>query len=155
MKLELWIRAPLAALAIVLAGVTDAYSSGCVVNASSIVFGSYRPLDPGDLVSAGTISYTCTGVRGRVTIALNRGDSNSEGERSMSQGDKRLGYQLYLDPTGSAPWGDGTDGTQVYVASGGASDGTTIRLTVYGKVRSRQDVTAGEYMDMVTVNLTY
>jgi spore coat protein U-like protein len=154
MMVARWIRVPLAALAIVLAGATNAFSIGCVVNSSPIAFGSYRSLHSGDLVSVGTISYICTGVRGRITIALNRGDSDSVSERSMFHGDKRLIYDLYLDPTGSAPWGDGTGGTQVYVANG-PSNGAIVRLTVYGRVPARQDISAGEYRDMVTVDLNY
>ena len=46
--------------------------------------------------SDGTISYTCTGIRGRVTIALTR-ESNSEGERSMLQGDKHLSLNPKLN----------------------------------------------------------
>src|ERR1700724_1644875 len=99
MKIAQWICAPLGVLAIVLASAPDASAFGCVVNATPIAFGSYRSLHAGDLVSLGTISYTCTGVRGRVTIALNRGNSDSVRGRSMHHGNGTLIYSLYLDPT--------------------------------------------------------
>ena len=70
------------------------------------------------------------------------------------QGNNRLTYNLYLDPTGFVPWGDGSGGTQVYVANG-PSSGTTVRLMVYGKVQLRQNVAAGDYHDMVTVILMF
>jgi spore coat protein U-like protein len=157
MKLARWISALIAliaALTLILAVTRDASAFGCAVGATSIDFGSYRALRPGDLVSLGTISYSCTGTRGRISIALSQGSAESVRLRSMSQGAKTLSYNLYLDPTGSSIWGDGTDGSQVYVARGSA-DGVTVRLTVYGKVPPRQDVPAGEYRDAVTVNLNF
>src|SRR5579862_7265024 len=96
------ICALLAALAILAASGGDARAFGCVVNATTIDFGSYRPLHAGDLVSTGAISYTCTGVRGRISIALNQGNSESMIGRNMRQGAKSLIYNLYLDPTGSS-----------------------------------------------------
>lgn len=154
MSFARWISAMLAALTLLLAIARDASAFGCAVNATSIAFGSYRSLRPGDLVSLGTISYTCTGTRGRISIALSQGSGQSVSLRSMRQGAKSLSYNLYLDPTGTSIWGDGTDGSQVYVARGSA-DGVTVRLMVYGKVPPRQDVPAGEYRDAVTVNLNF
>jgi len=144
----------LAALAILLAGAGNACAFGCVINATSITFGDYRSLHPGDLVSTGAISYTCTGVRGRISIALDQGNSPSVRKRRMREGAKSLTYNLYLDPVGSSVWGDGTDGSQVYVARG-STDGATVRLIVYGKVPPRQDVSAGAYHDAITVNLIF
>ena len=154
MKLARWIRALLAALTLMLAVASDAYAFGCAVNATSIAFGSYRELHPGDLFSLGTISYSCTGTRGRISIALSQGSAQSVRMRSMRHDAKSLSYNLYLDAAGSSIWGDGTDGSQVYVARSSA-DGVTVRLTVYGKVPPEQDVPAGDYRDAVTVNLNF
>jgi spore coat protein U-like protein len=153
-KLARLICAMLAALMVMLAVTRDASAFGCAVSATSIDFGNYRALRPGDLVSLGTISYSCTGTRGRISIALSQGSAESVRLRSMRQGAKTLSYNLYLDPTGSSIWGDGTDGSQVYVARGSA-DGVTVRLTVYGKVPPRQDVSVGDYRDSIMVNLNF
>jgi spore coat protein U-like protein len=149
-----WTSALLAALTLMLAVARDASAFGCAISATSIDFGSYRALRPGDLVSLGTISYSCTGTRGRISIALSQGSAQSVSLRSMRQGAKSLSYNLYLDPTGSSIWGDGTDGSQVYIARGSA-DGVTVRLTVYGKVPPLQDASVGEYRDSVMVILNF
>jgi spore coat protein U-like protein len=137
-------------LAILLAGANGAWALGCVVSATPIVFGTYRPLHPSDAVSIATITYTCSGVRGRVRIGLSRGDSGSFGIRVMHQGDKMLEYNLFMDPTGTIVWGDGTGGSQVNTTDR-LANGSSINLIVYGRIHAGQPAATGLYRDNIFV----
>jgi spore coat protein U-like protein len=144
------IRTATTSLAILLAGANGAWALGCVVSATPIVFGTYRPLHPSDAVSIATITYTCSGVRGRVRIGLSRGDSGSFGIRVMHQGDKMLEYNLFMDPTGTIVWGDGTGGSQVNTTDRPAN-GSSINLIVYGRIHAGQPAATGLYRDNIFV----
>jgi spore coat protein U-like protein len=127
------------------------WTLGCTTRATPIAFGIYQPLLGTDAVSVSTITYTCSGVKGRVRIGLSSGDSGSFNARVMNQEGKKLEYNLYLDPTGLSVWGDGTGGSQVYTANNPA-DGAVVNLIVYGRVQAgQQAVTAGIYHDSVSV----
>jgi spore coat protein U-like protein len=129
-------------LAILLGGANGAWALGCVVSATPIAFGTYRPLHPSHAVSVATITYTCSGVRGRVRIGLSRGDSGSFGIRVMHQGDKMLEYNLFMDLTGTIVRGDGTVGSQVYTTDRPAN-GSSINLIVYGRIQAGQPAATG------------
>ncbi len=68
----------------------------------------------------------------------------------MHLGNKRLEYNLYLDPTGVSIWGDGSGGSQVYITSN-PPNGAPVNLTVYGRIQARQGAPAGMYRDNVFV----
>jgi spore coat protein U-like protein len=143
------IRTATTVLAILLGGANGAWALGCVVSATPIAFGTYRALHPSDAVSVATITYTCSGVRGRVRIGLSRGDSGSFGIR-VHQGDKILEYNLFMDPTGTIVWGDGTGGSQVYTTDRRAN-GSSINLIVYGRIQAGQPAATGLYRDNILV----
>jgi spore coat protein U-like protein len=128
------------------------WAMGCVASATPIVFGTYQPLHPADAVSVSTITYTCTGVKGRVRIGLGRGDSGSFARRVMHNGSRKLGYNLYLDATGVSIWGDGSGGSQVYIANGPVN-GAPVSLTVYGRIQARQDAPSGMYRDSIFITI--
>jgi spore coat protein U-like protein len=61
-----------------------------------------------------------------------------------------VSYQLFLDPSHTVPWGDGTAGTQEATVSG--SSGT---LAIYGRIPPGQRARAGEYSDAVTIVVSF
>lgn len=140
----------LLAAAILLGAPTQCWASGCIASATPIAFGTYQPLHPADAVSVSTITYSCTGVKGRVRVSLSRGESGAFLRRVMHLGNKRLEYNLYLDPTGVSIWGDGSGGSQVYITSN-PPNGASVNLTVYGRIQARQGAPAGMYRDNVFV----
>jgi spore coat protein U-like protein len=142
--------AALLAAAILMGAPTHCWASGCMASATPIAFGAYQPLHPADAVSVSTITYSCTGVKGRVRISLSRGESGTFARRVMHLGNKRLEYNLYLDPTGVSIWGDGSGGSQVYITSD-PTNGAPVNLTVYGRIEARQGAPAGMYRDNVFV----
>ncbi len=138
--------------AVLLIAAGKASGSGCVASATGIAFGTYQPLHPADTVSVSMITYSCTGVKGRVRIALSRGESGTFARRIMHQGNRKLEYNLYLDATGTSIWGDGSGGSQIYVANG-PPDGAPVNLIVYGRVQARQDASSGLYRDIIFVTI--
>jgi spore coat protein U-like protein len=131
-----------------------AFASGCEINASPIVFGSYDSIHTADLVTVGTLTLSCSGVHGPVKIELTAGDSHNFRQRVMHLGNSQLGYNLYIDATATSVWGDGSAGSQAYTIAAPA-DGAVVRVAVYGRAQSRQDAIAGAYRDNVSVTLTF
>jgi spore coat protein U-like protein len=129
-----------------------AWAGGCVASATPIAFGTYQALHPEDGVSVSTITYSCTGVKGRVRIGLSRGDSGNFVRRVMHQGNRKLEYNLYMDATMVSIWGDGSGGSQLYIASAPANN-APVTLTVYGRINARQDAHSGMYQDDVFVTI--
>ena len=142
--------AALMALAILLGVPSYCRAAGCIASATPVAFGTYHPLHSADAVSVSTITYSCTGVKGRVRISLSRGESGTFARRIMHLGNKRLEYNLYLDPTGVSISGDGSGGSQVYLTSN-PPNGAPVNLTVYGRIGARQGAPAGMYRDNVFV----
>jgi spore coat protein U-like protein len=139
--------------AMILLGAADrAFALGCVASATPIAFGIYQPLHPNDGVSVSTITYSCTGVKGRVRIGLSRGDSGNFARRVMHQGNHKLEYNLYMDATLVSVWGDGSGGSQVYIANAPANN-TPVSLIVYGRINARQDAHSGMYQDNIFVTI--
>jgi spore coat protein U-like protein len=136
------------AAVLMLASANHARAGGCVIDASSISFGEYNPLSANEVPTVGSISYTCVNASGTVSIALTQGDSSSFHQRVMRAGGKRLAYNLYLDPAGTRVWGDGSRGTETYVAPA-PRDGQRVTVYVYGRMRPRQGVPSGDYRDSV------
>ena len=133
---------------------TRAFAAGCEVSASPILFGNYDSIHAADLVTVGTLTLRCSGVRGLVKLELTAGDSQNFRQRVMHLGTNQLGYNLYLDATATNVWGDGSAGSQVFTTAA-PSDGAVVRAAVYGRIQSRQDSTAGAYRDSVSVRLIF
>jgi spore coat protein U-like protein len=116
-----------------------------------IVFGSYDPFAPGDLVVTGSITHQCPNSR-PPRISLGTGNSASFTPRELwlagSGGFEILQYDLCLDLQCTMVWGDGSPGTHEYVATTGRAT-----VTVYGRVRAGQDPVVGSYGDTVTVTI--
>jgi spore coat protein U-like protein len=135
----------------------------CTVSATSVVFGSYTPMQPGPLIGTGTITTICTvnSHRNSITVDLSGGTSGSFATRTMTTTvgttTYPLNYNLYLDAADTTIWGDGTGGSQVdtvTITRHGNNNTITTSLTVYGAVAAGQDPAPGIYSDgiIVTVN---
>ena len=82
-----------------------------------------------------------------VTVKLDPGQNTGGGfhprKLFSAESGKGLHYNLYIDPTNTRVWGDGTDNTHVQTRLG--------RLIIYGHIPGRQIVPPGLYTDKVTV----
>ena len=146
--------AALGAAAALWARPAGAQGQSCqVTSVVGIAFGNYDPFAPGDLLVAGSITHRCPPSR-LPRISLGTGNGASFTPRQMwrlgSGGTEILQYDLCLDVQCTMIWGDGSPGTQEYVA-------TTSRATVpvYGRVRAGQDPVVGSYSDTVVVTVLF
>jgi spore coat protein U-like protein len=120
----------------------------CAITPQGVNFGSYGPLNPQPLDSAGNISVQCDGET-TFTLSLDRG-AGSYSARQMSSGANVLEYNLYTDPSRVIVWGDGSAGTDTVSATA-----TAAEKPIYGRITPRQNVPVGSYADVITVTLTY
>jgi spore coat protein U-like protein len=150
----------LAGAAVLLASAA-ARSETCTVSAGGVAFGVYDPLAVAPLDSTGTVQVTCTSSPPpRVTyeVQLDAGQAGSFAPRAMTSGADQLTYNLYIDAARGAVWGDGTGGTAVVTADYNLTppgSTQTDTYTVYGRAPAGQVVTAGSYLDTITVTLIF
>ncbi len=116
----------------------------CMVSASPMDFGKYSAIDSEWVVSAGTISYTCTGpLPAGIKIAIGRNDAGGDVKRVMRGGGAKLAYFLTLDPRGSVPWGDGSGGSTIYYNAHPPRN-RTVTIQVYGRIPPGERVPANQ-----------
>jgi spore coat protein U-like protein len=133
---------------------SDAHAQACTISATSVNFGNYNVFNGSDTDSTGTVTYRCNGSAHNITIGLTQGASASFNQRQMQKGSEALTYNLFIDAARSLVWGDGTSGTSVYQI-GNPPNNTNVNLTVYGRVTSGQDVSAGTFSDTVTAVINF
>ncbi|NMC75269.1 MAG: spore coat protein U domain-containing protein [Geobacteraceae bacterium] len=128
----------------------------CDVSATHISFGAYDVFSPSPLDTTGTITVECNIKENEkrpmpVTVAISKGGSNSFFPRKMqrSGGGAPMNYNLYLDPSRSNIWGDGSNNTSVF--TGNVVRNETKILTIYGRIPARQNLAAGPYSDSPVV----
>jgi spore coat protein U-like protein len=120
----------------------------CSINVTSISFGEYDVFSTLAADITGSLSVSCDADT-PFQIALGAG-AGSFTAREMRNGPNVLIYNLYTDPTRLSIWGDGSPGTNLLSTSG-----TGATYTVYGRIPARQNVSAGNYSDTITVTLTF
>ena len=126
----------------------------CSVSATSVSFGVFRL---GDIAqSTGEITILCFGNEGEtVDVALSSGQSNDYGQRFMTHGRFRMLYNLYTDFLHLFVWGDGSRGTRIQRVRLRPSPVDVETLTVYGQIPRQTLTAAGDYLDQITVTVTY
>jgi spore coat protein U-like protein len=145
------LRAPLLALALLLlpAGPARAALTCTATVTGGIVFGTYDVFAPAPLTSTGRIRLNCPkGLTAQ--IFLSAGNSADFTWRELRSPDGALRYNVYQDPGWSVVWGDGSDGSSVYVSTGG-----NAQLVLYGRIPAGQDVPDGTYSDALTLTLFF
>lgn len=129
-------------------------AAACSVATSGINFGSYDVfvLTPSD--SVGNITVSCNSNE---QVTINIGSSPTSGGfsprqmRHVSLPDK-LDYNLYLDTPHTMIWGDGTLGTQTITAK--VKKDEPWNVPFYGRIPAQQDVTVGNYSEVLAVTIT-
>jgi spore coat protein U-like protein len=117
-----------------------------------VAFGTYDPLQSGNLDATGMLRMKCSPVANNVSVRLDAGLSGSYQPRYMQSGPARLGYNLYLDASRTTIWGDGTSGTDYLFLN-------QLRrwrwIAIYGRSPLGQDVAPGSYADTVVVTIDW
>lgn len=136
--------------------VTATVASACTVSATTLNFGS--AIDPTvaalPIDATSTMTVLCTATT-PYSIALNAGvnagGASNFAARTLKNGAKTLGYQLYLDALHVTVWGDGTASSVLP----GVGLGVNQTLTIYGRLPSLSGAAPGSYTDTVTVTISY
>lgn len=132
---------------------TVGVGSVCTITAADIDFGSTASLASA-IDGTGGLQINCTS--GAVySIAIDGGTTTGNiGNRRMAQagpGPGSIGYQLYRDISRTQIWGDGATGT----VEPGTGTGVMQTIPVYARVPSQATPAADDYLDTVTVTLSY
>jgi spore coat protein U-like protein len=93
----------------------------------------------------GNVNVSCD-VPTSFTVSLGTGNGTIA-DRRMTGGPSQLAYNLYKDVSRLLVWGDGGGGV--------ASNGTSVDLTVYGRIPGAQNVRPNVYADSVTVTVAF
>jgi spore coat protein U-like protein len=149
----------LAAVVAMIAAVPFAWAAGncSFVTVTGVSFGTYNVFAGGPLDSTGSVSFQCNpGAAGStVIVTFSAGSSGSFMQRDMLSGTDQLRYNLYLDPTRTTVWGDGSGGSSTFSVTLPARGWSTITQSVYGRVTPGQNVGPGAYVDTITVTLNW
>jgi spore coat protein U-like protein len=134
----------------------------CTVSASSIVFGNYNPLSTSGDAAVGSWTVTCNAIGSGTatvsgTLSLSTGLSGRYSARTMKSGTNSLQYNIYLTPSYTQIFGDGTAGTFAPSDSGTVTAGQVYQVAgnMYGFMPPLQDVPAGSYLDSIVVTVAY
>ena len=150
------ITAALAAFLILFSWADDSAGKGrCWITITSVNFGSYDIFSSAPTDSTGAVSIYCN-QENIITVSI--GPSITSGsfnprQMRLSAGNDLMDYNLYRDASRTQIWGDGTGGT--FTASGNVARKGTANYTVYGRIPAGQDISAGLYMETLTVTLTW
>ncbi|MDG2535912.1 spore coat protein U domain-containing protein [Sphingomonas sp. HITSZ_GF] len=146
------------ALAALLGLAGAAHAADCTVQATPLVFGSYRPTLRGPTDVTATITVTCTASQaesiGYEIALLGTGRDALE----APEGGPALRFGIFVDATRLRRWGDGMGGTATLVGSMVLAPGErrSMSYTVYGRLAGGQKVRAGAYAfaPMITLRLS-
>ncbi len=128
--------------------------AACTISTTPVTFGAYDVFATAPLDSTGTVTFRCGQGDKNITITLSKGGAATFNPRQMRSGAQTLAYNLYRDATRTSIWGDGTGGTTIYSnANPPAKD--DVSVTIYGRIPTGQDVTAGSYADTITATILF
>ncbi|MGC2128785.1 MAG: spore coat U domain-containing protein [Candidatus Aquilonibacter sp.] len=127
----------------------SAPGSACDITANPMKFPAYDPSVPYDTSAVGTISVTCNSPL-LLQISLITTDACTR--RNLRFGLNRLVYNLYQDSGHSIVWGS------LNPICGRVLTDTVIlrsQFSVYGLLPREQNVVAGTYSDVVTIEANF
>jgi spore coat protein U domain-containing protein, fimbrial subunit CupE1/2/3/6 len=118
-----------------------------------VSFGTYNVFSTTPTDSTGSVTYSCSALRpsDRIMIDLSKGNSSAFNPRQMRKSGENLNYNLFTDATYTLIWGDNTSGT-THVNIKPDPTGT---VTIYGRIPSGSDVSAGSYSDTVIATINF
>jgi spore coat protein U-like protein len=119
---------------------------------TDVSFGTYDPLDSGNLDANGILRIRCSPVAHNVLVKLGTGLGGGYQPRYMQGGSGQLAYNLYLDASRTTVWGDGTSGTDYLFLS---TLSKWQMVTIYGRSPLGQVVSSGTYSDTVVVTVEW
>lgn len=124
----------------------------CVISATDLAFGIYDPMQATPTEGTSLVIVRCT-VDTAYTVGLDAGTAPgaTTATRSLTGAMHTLRYGLYRDPNRALSWGD-SEGTDTIEGHG---TGLPSDYVVYGRIPPGQPVRRGNYVDTITVTVTY
>lgn len=167
MRIRNWakVTGAAAAMALMLGGAAMASTSlpvsaditnSCVLGSPTALSFTYDPVvtnasTGADSHTQGNIVLTCTTGTTTAVIGLTLGNQPQSGQRYLKDsGSDTLSYNLYSDSGYSTAWDDSSNKFDAPTGTGVAQN-----IPVYGSIPKGQNVPAGHYTDVVTIDLTY
>lgn len=130
------------------------WAAGCNLASTGINFGLYDVFDPQPRDSTATVTLTCHEPVLR-NLRVNLGPSSVSGaiaQRELAGPRDRLAYNLFADSARAQVWGDDTGGGSGVTVSGVSRD-TPRRVVIYGRIPAGQNVSVGEYSDILLITI--
>lgn len=121
----------------------------CTIAGGTLDFGTYNSGQTTAQDAEGSVSFANCAA-GTLQIGLDGGTAASVNNRRMSNGDSQLNYQLFRNSARTAIWGTGEQALQQVLLQPDSGS-----IPVYGRIAAGQSVPAGNYVDTVTVTLTF
>lgn len=130
----------------------------CSVTSTPVNFSSYDVFSPIPRDSAGSITITCNNPDKKpipVNISISSGSAGIFTPRQMSQtaGSDRMKYNLFIDSSRTAIWGDGTGSTSTVTKI--VNKDIVINESIYGRIAALQNLSVGTYSDTLTVTVSW
>ncbi len=135
------VTAPRLAVALLVAAIAPAAEAACTIAVTGPSFGVYSPFEAAPLDAAGSVTLSCTSP---AMVGMGPGMSGNWQNRQMRSGSSRLNYNLYVDAARTTIWGEPGGPNDVDVPAG-----QNVRVPIFGRVFSLQDVVPGSYSDTV------
>jgi spore coat protein U-like protein len=137
---------------------SESFAFTCRISTTPVNFGTYDVFSRFVQDSTGTISVRCNNLEKKpmsVKITLSAGSSGMFNPREMisTSGQDRLRYYLFSDPSMTVIWGDGTGGSS-YVPATVIRD-STFNALIYGRIPPGQNVSVGNYSDVLTATVIW
>jgi len=132
-------------------------AADCVVSTTSVTFGSYDVFSPSPLTSVGGITVHCDPISpGDVVVSIGQSPNSGFNPRQLKHLSlpDRLNYNLFTNSSMTVIWGDGTGGYPS-VNIGKVHKNNPVTSNVYGRIPQGQDVSAGQYSDILTVTINF
>ena len=146
-------RAAVVLLAASMAGAAARLEASCTVSSTGVSFGVYDVFSAAPTDTTGTITFRCANSDKNVRVSISRGASPTFTPRTLQNGAETLAYNLFLDATFAAIWGDDTGGTATYFNKNPPN--ANVNVTIFARIPALQDVSIGAYTDTVVVTIDY
>lgn len=126
-----------------------AWAEGCTVDPQDLSLGDY---DPFAVVSQDAVSNVSVRCDTATSFVVTLGPGNgSYVMRRMTGGSQALLYNLFLDPSRTMVWGDGSNGSSVLNQTSVGGDFPVYASALAGQSALRP----GPYTDVISVTVTY
>lgn len=122
----------------------------CTIAATPLAFGTTAALATTAVTASTDLALSCT-AGAPYSVRLDEGQSGTGARAMKSGGSGAIAYDLFIDPTHSQRWGNGTAGAQV----SGTGTGSAQVIRVHGKVPAQPMPAAGTYTDTITATIEY